>query len=784
MTETVNRIAGVWLDWQWAMLWQTAVLIGLVTVIDRLIRNRAWPQLRYALWLLVLIKLVLPPTLTSPVSVTSGVSPLAWKAVQGGMQAQPVSVDSHAAGSAAAPATAQTPLRVGPAATSVVQRTAVVNSPARTTSASPALARTGTSWVVYVMGVWLAGAGVLGTGLCIRMRRLSKEHAVSQPRSVPDWFEDLVATTATELDLRRAPRVVFSKRVHCPAVFGAFRPVLVFPADSSLTTPQETRHVLLHELAHIKRGDLLVHTGYMVLVTLYWINPLLWVIRRHVQNLRELCCDATVAACLRDETSAYRETLLATGRALLARPVDPGLGLLGLFENSGWLPIRLQWLEKETWRHPWLRRASVAAVAILMLCCILPMASIHAGDTAQSEPMFRVTLPSGATLELLGIRRTGTNEWWRPDGAPLADPPYDTSEGTNRTDGYEVALRYENLPEDASGGLGIEQGTWGGSIPMGYAIPRKADKPVEGVSYTLGRRLPDTETTTVKVHLATGDWTTAKTNARSPSGWNACILFGTPIRSTIFSTPYEREGKTCATVTYAATKPDEYDIRLTATDVRNVEHPPDYSNGLWTSDGFAQITPDFNVPLDDVAAFQLQIRPYTWIEFRNVSLQPGKLQKVEIVTTEPNLAVEEPVKRNQSTDGPAARRDNSSQALQAFHAACAGYLKEHPGSDLPKQPWGLKFGSEQPLVDGRYVFFNPLHYVTSTGYFRTGGFPSLKRQDFESGEASRTPILYCKDLLKQEDGKGTNVLFGDGRVEYVTAGELDRLKAAAAASDK
>ena len=53
------------------MLWQTAVLIGIVAVIDRLIRKRAWPQLRYTLCLLVFVKLVLPPSFASPLSPTS-----------------------------------------------------------------------------------------------------------------------------------------------------------------------------------------------------------------------------------------------------------------------------------------------------------------------------------------------------------------------------------------------------------------------------------------------------------------------------------------------------------------------------------------------------------------------------------------------------------------------------------------------------------------------------------------------------------------------------------------
>ncbi len=60
MAGIINSIATAWFDWQSSMLWQTAVLIGVVAGIDRLIRKRAWPQLRYMLWLLVFVKLVLP----------------------------------------------------------------------------------------------------------------------------------------------------------------------------------------------------------------------------------------------------------------------------------------------------------------------------------------------------------------------------------------------------------------------------------------------------------------------------------------------------------------------------------------------------------------------------------------------------------------------------------------------------------------------------------------------------------------------------------------------------
>src|SRR5207302_4808882 len=67
--------AALWAGWMWPMLWQSSLLILLVALLDRLIRRWAWPHARFALWSLVLLKLVLPPWLASPVSLTSALLP-------------------------------------------------------------------------------------------------------------------------------------------------------------------------------------------------------------------------------------------------------------------------------------------------------------------------------------------------------------------------------------------------------------------------------------------------------------------------------------------------------------------------------------------------------------------------------------------------------------------------------------------------------------------------------------------------------------------------------------
>jgi len=252
------------------------------------------------------------------------------------------------------------------------------------------------SWRVYAMLVWLLGALALATWLIIRFRQLRGPHRGRQDvAGLPPWFGKLLADTAKKLNLRRLPEVAFSETVVCPSVFGIFRPVLLLPKkDMTGFSPKDTEHVLSHELAHIKRGDLWVHGIYMVLQIVYWFNPLLWFVRRQLQHLRELCCDATVARILREKTTDYRQTILETARRLLARPVEPGIGLLGLFEDSSRLVVRLRWLEKKTWKHRGLRIATCCAAIAVMTACILPMAraktkektSVQSEETTQINP--------------------------------------------------------------------------------------------------------------------------------------------------------------------------------------------------------------------------------------------------------------------------------------------------------------------------------------------------------------------------------------------------------------
>lgn len=378
MISQMNNIAEVWWNWMWLMFWQVSALIIFLGVIDLLLRRYVWPQVRYALWLLVLIKLILPPTFSLSTSIISQARIKADR-----LATQPLATNNRTEISSAGLSSGKNVYLANAGSESIVEPEAVmtnVTSESYVETNSSAVARPDVGvklqWHSYLMAVWLIVMVALFSWVVVRFRKLRKFHAGKfTSADLPQWFGPLLTQTADKLGLRKLPGIALSESISSPAVFGVFRPVLVLPDRSIHSLPQKCiEHILLHELAHIKRGDLLVNTFYMLLQIVYWFNPLLWLIRRRLQHIRELCCDATVARILREKTADYRETILEVTQRYLAGHVESGLGLLGMTEDSSRLLVRLKWLEKKTWRYRGIRIATIFIIVALMSACVLPMA--------------------------------------------------------------------------------------------------------------------------------------------------------------------------------------------------------------------------------------------------------------------------------------------------------------------------------------------------------------------------------------------------------------------------
>ena len=111
-----------------------------------------------------------------------------------------------------------------------------------------------------------------------------------------------------------------------PVVVGWLRPMILLPDPPDSGDPAEhVEAILLHELAHVRRGDYAWNLLLRVIEAAYWPHPLVWLLGRAVVESRERACDAFCVHQM-GGTSDYREALLAMAEGMIHRP-GPALGL-------------------------------------------------------------------------------------------------------------------------------------------------------------------------------------------------------------------------------------------------------------------------------------------------------------------------------------------------------------------------------------------------------------------------------------------------------------------------
>jgi len=155
--------------------------------------------------------------------------------------------------------------------------------------------------VVWLTGV-LAGLAHTGAGL-IRL-------AAARRRAIPvvDARLDTLRILAKRIGVRRIPQLVVDPRARTAMTWGILRPVIALP--STCDWPRgRLQAVLIHELAHVRRGDAGMALLTQLACAFAWPNPLVWRVRRHLRVDQEFAAD-DLALAIGAKASAYASHLL------------------------------------------------------------------------------------------------------------------------------------------------------------------------------------------------------------------------------------------------------------------------------------------------------------------------------------------------------------------------------------------------------------------------------------------------------------------------------------------
>lgn len=177
---------------------------------------------------------------------------------------------------------------------------------AMTSSANASVSRP--SLGAWLVGTWAAIATALTVWLltgAFAVRRIARRATSLRGTT---WDTPLFEI-ADRLSLDDAPRLLLSDDVLMPFACGLTKPTIVLPRSAEQWSTDQRTAVLLHEMAHIKRRDLVGHTVGRFACALYWFHPLVWTAAKRLRAESERACDDLALLC-GARASDYAEQLL------------------------------------------------------------------------------------------------------------------------------------------------------------------------------------------------------------------------------------------------------------------------------------------------------------------------------------------------------------------------------------------------------------------------------------------------------------------------------------------
>lgn len=121
-------------------------------------------------------------------------------------------------------------------------------------------------------------------------------------------------------------KIITSTKINTPTLVGIFKPKIILPTNLIYElSSNELKYVILHELIHFKRKDILISWISTALQILHWFNPILLICFKQLKKDCELSCDSTILThILIDEHHNYGETLIKLAQIISKPKCVPG----------------------------------------------------------------------------------------------------------------------------------------------------------------------------------------------------------------------------------------------------------------------------------------------------------------------------------------------------------------------------------------------------------------------------------------------------------------------------
>lgn len=298
-----------------------AAVAGLaIIMLKAVLKNRLNAQWHYLIWIVLILKLIMPFGPASAISLFNIMPdmnpPESMRALTYQMP-MPSEMPPPAAGSS-----------------TEIQPAPMVYNPADQTIGNTR------DILPYI---WILGMSLILFWLVLTCYSLN--HKLSRGCREPDArILAIFKSCQVQMGIGSNLTLVMQNTVEVPSLFGILRPrILLTPAAERLSD-DDIRYILLHEMAHYKRKDVLVNYLLVLLQVIHWFNPVIWYCFKRIREDMEVATDQYVLSVLDNtEHRSYGRALLTVLEGFPSANLAPRL--LGMVDDQGNMARRLKMIK-------------------------------------------------------------------------------------------------------------------------------------------------------------------------------------------------------------------------------------------------------------------------------------------------------------------------------------------------------------------------------------------------------------------------------------------------------
>lgn len=194
-------------------------------------------------------------------------------------------------------------------------------------------------------------------------RRLNK-HNICAERQEIELLNNL-------LGRKKSLQIYKNSIVETPILIGFFRPAVILPDQKY--EDMKLRNILMHEITHMKRYDIVVKWLLIWVGAVHWFNPLVYFVRREMNIACELACDESVIKRFDiSEKQQYGDTLIAVAADSIRKmPLS-----ITMIEDKENLKERLDAIMKHK-KHSKGTIIAASVILVAVVCAILGFSTLH-----------------------------------------------------------------------------------------------------------------------------------------------------------------------------------------------------------------------------------------------------------------------------------------------------------------------------------------------------------------------------------------------------------------------